>query len=87
MTFTLTFEWWWIPTALTVLAFAVWVIFTPEESGMLAGIGALFTLIPTLFFVLLVWLVAAIAKLTPKSNDWRKRRVGMWTGMESPCRI
>ena len=62
MTFTLNFAWWWIPTALTVLAFAAWVILTPEESGMLAGIGALFTLIPTLFFVFLVWLVAAILK-------------------------
>lgn len=65
MTFTLTFEWWWIPAALTVLAFGWWLIWGDSKDGgggYLAGIEAMFTLIPTLFFVMLVWLVAAIAK-------------------------
>lgn len=62
MSFTLNFAWWWIPAALTVLAFGAWWIFTPEERGMFAGFGAALALIPTLFFVMLVWLVAAILK-------------------------
>jgi len=62
MEITLTVVWWWIPTVLTVLAFALWWILTPEESGMLAGLGAMLTFIPTIFFVAIVWVVAAILK-------------------------
>lgn len=54
---TITLSLWMLPTALTVLAFVVWWFATPEEHGMFAGLGLMFNLIPTLFFVCFVWMV------------------------------
>lgn len=58
---TITLSMWMLPTALTLLAFIVWWFATPEETGMFAGMGAAFALIPTLFFVCLVWMVYGLA--------------------------
>ncbi len=63
MTFTLTYQWWWVPTALTVLA-TVW-MFIPDkkkESGIAAGLTALFMLTPVLLFLMIVWIIAGVLK-------------------------
>ncbi|MDF0377667.1 hypothetical protein [Methylophilus sp. YYY-1] len=61
-TITLTFAWWWIPTAITVIGmgWALWII-ARADAGI-NGFFSLFALIPALFFSLLAWLIAAIFK-------------------------
>lgn len=54
---TIALSMWMLPTALTVLAFVAWWFLTPEDSGIFAGLGAVLALVPTLFFVSLVWMV------------------------------
>lgn len=62
MTFTLTFAWWWIPTAITVLA-ALWVVFWPaDREGFAGGLTALFMLVPALLVVAIAWAIAGILK-------------------------
>ena len=58
---TVTFSPWMLPVVLTVLAFVVWWFATPEETGMFAGLAPLVTLVPTLFFVCIVWVVYGLA--------------------------
>ena len=58
---TITLSLWALPVALTVLAFVAWWFLTPEDSGMFAGLGAMLALVPTLFFVCLVWMVYGLA--------------------------
>jgi hypothetical protein len=57
MTATLTIPLWAIPAAITVLCFVAWWFLTPEEHGHFAGLGAALALIPTLFAVMLTWMV------------------------------
>lgn len=62
MTFTLTFAWWWIPTALT-LAGLVWAIFIVDGgSGWFAGLSNIMALIPVLFVSAVAWAIAGALK-------------------------
>lgn len=63
MTFTLTYQWWWIPTALTVGA-VVWG-FLPDDKrqrGIADGLAALFWAAPTLAFLVFAWVIAGVMK-------------------------
>jgi hypothetical protein len=63
MTFTLTYQWWWIPAALTVAA-VVWG-FLPDnkrEDSIAAGLTAIFWATPILLFLCVVWIVAGVLK-------------------------
>lgn len=63
MSFTLTFAWWWIPTAVTVIGL-FWALFIYDDgsSGYLSGLGNLFMLIPVLAVSMVAWIVAAVFK-------------------------
>lgn len=63
MTFTITYAWWWIPTAVTVISLG-WAIYK-INTGKGGSFGAIFDfilLIPALFVSMLAWIVAAILK-------------------------
>ena len=62
MTFTLTFAWWWIPTAITV-AGLVWALFIVDDGGgMFSGLSNLLALIPVLLISAIAWGVAGALK-------------------------
>jgi len=62
MTLTLTFAWWWIPTAIT-LGGLVWALFIVDDGGgMFSGISNLFALVPVLAISVIAWAVAGILK-------------------------
>lgn len=63
MTFTLTFAWWWIPTAITLLCFlAVHWYSRDDNSGMFSGIATMIFMVPALFVSMRAWIIAAIFK-------------------------
>jgi hypothetical protein len=62
MTFTLTFAWWWIPLAITVVTCG-WAIFIVDDhGGYLSGLGNLLALIPALIISLAAWAIAGALK-------------------------
>ena len=62
MTFTLTFAWWWIPTAITV-AGLMWALFIYDDGGgYMSGIGNLLALVPALAISMVAWIIAAVFK-------------------------
>ena len=62
MTFTLTFAWWWIPAAITVLGLA-WALFVVDPGdGWFSGLSNLFALIPVLFVSAVAWAIAGALK-------------------------
>ncbi len=63
MTFTLTFAWWWIPAAITVVSIG-WAMFIYDDGtrGMMSGLGNLFMLIPALFVSAVAWAIVGIMK-------------------------
>jgi hypothetical protein len=61
MTFTLTYAWWWGPTAFTLLGF-IWAFSIDDGGGIFGGLGNLLALIPVLFLSLAVWIVAGVTK-------------------------
>lgn len=62
MTFTLTFAWWWIPTAITLVGLAWALFFVDDGGGMFSGIGNLFALIPVLTVSAIAWAIAGALK-------------------------
>lgn len=62
MTVTLTFGWWVIPTAITVLGL-VWALFIVDDGGgWFSGISNLFALVPVLAISAIAWAVAGALK-------------------------
>ena len=62
MTLTLTFAWWWIPTAITVLAL-LWAFFWPaDRDGLTGGITTMLMLIPALLVIAFAWAIAGVLK-------------------------
>lgn len=62
MTFTITFAWWYIPTAITILSI-LWAFFWPaDRGGMFGGLTTMFMLIPALVVIAFSWIVAGILK-------------------------
>ena len=61
MIFTLTFAWWWFPTAFT-LAGLIWAFSINDKGGMLGNLGNILALVPVLALSLVVWIVAGILK-------------------------
>ena len=62
MTFTLTFAWWAIPTAITTLGI-IWALFIVDDGGgYLSVIGTLLALIPVLIVSSIAWAVAGFLK-------------------------
>lgn len=63
MTFTLTFAWWWIPMAITVISIG-WAVFVYNDgsSGFLAGLGNVIMLIPALTISAVSWAIAGFFK-------------------------
>lgn len=62
-TITITFAWWWIPTAITVIMFA-WAlrVYLPDRNNHWTSLLGLIIFIPALLVSLLVWIAAAILK-------------------------
>lgn len=63
MTFTLTYAWWWIPAAVTLLSvgWAIWFGWS-EDSGWFAGISYFFTLMPAFFVSAVAWAIGGFCK-------------------------
>lgn len=61
MTFTLTYAWWWFPTAFT-LAGLIWAFSIDDGGGLFAGLGNLLALVPVFGLSLVVWIVAGVLK-------------------------
>lgn len=62
MTFTITFSWWWIPTAITVIGLIWALLIVDDGGGMLSGLGNLFALVPVLFVSAIAWGIAGALK-------------------------
>ncbi len=62
MSFTISFAWWWIPTAITV-AGLVWALFIVDDGGgMFSGMSNIFALVPVLAISAIAWAVAGVFK-------------------------
>ena len=62
MSFTLTYAWWWVPAAITLVGL-IWAIFIVDGgSGIGAGLANLFALVPVLLLSAVAWAVAGIMK-------------------------
>jgi hypothetical protein len=60
MNFTVSFTWWALPTAITVLAL-LWAFFWPaDDGGFMGGITRLFMLVPALLVTAVAWALAGI---------------------------
>ena len=60
MTFTLTFAWWWIPAAVTLIG-AIWVVFSDTRDDTF-GIGFVFRLTVMFFFSAIAWAIGGSLK-------------------------
>lgn len=61
MTFTITFAWWWIPLAVTIIACGAAMLYD-DGDGYLSGIGNLLLLVPALAVSALAWAIAGMLK-------------------------
>lgn len=62
MSFTLTFAWWWIPAAITLVGL-VWAIFVVDRGdGMFAGLNNMLALVPVLLVSAIAWAIAGALK-------------------------
>ena len=62
MSFTISFAWWWIPTAITV-AGLVWALFIVDDGGgMFSGMSNIFALVPVSVISAIAWAVAGALK-------------------------
>lgn len=59
----LMYQWWWIPTALTIAAI-LWLLFPSgkREHGFMAGIKALILFGPLSVLVCVAWVVAEVLR-------------------------
>ena len=62
MSFTISFAWWCIPTAITV-AGLVWALFIVDDGGgMFSGMSNIFALVPVSVISAIAWAVAGALK-------------------------
>jgi hypothetical protein len=63
MTITIHFQWWMIPTLITVLSFS-WALFWPFEdgAGFLSGLANLFAFVPASVLSMISWIIAGVLK-------------------------
>lgn len=62
MTFTISFAWWWIPTAITAVGL-VWALFIVDDGGgMFSGMSNIFAMVPVLAISAIAWAIAGALK-------------------------
>jgi hypothetical protein len=61
MSITLTFAWWWIPTAVTVVSVA-WALRLDDGGGMFSGLGNMLALVLALLASAIAWAIAGALK-------------------------
>ena len=59
---TITITWWMIPTLITFFVFGIWVVFVLLMNDDPYGITQLFSLVPVLLFIAVIWIITAVVK-------------------------
>ena len=61
MTFTLTFAWWWIPAAFTLIGL-IWAISIDDRGGYISGFGNLLAVMFVLVAATPIWIIAGVLR-------------------------